>query len=103
MLFPQFLSSFIIACSAFAGLLFAVLTYVEKEYHSKRLTYSIIISILFITLTNLLIVISFYQSEPSMGSIFLYPLFTYFIGMIVFMYGGIYLIYGKYAKTINKS
>ncbi|MFA4935468.1 MAG: hypothetical protein WC568_06495, partial [Candidatus Methanoperedens sp.] len=82
-------------------LLFAVLTYVEKEYRSKWLVGFLVSSILLITVTNVLIVIAFYQSEPSMGSNFIYPLFTYILGMIVFMLGGFYLLLGKYAKTIK--
>lgn len=103
MTFPPFLSSLIIACSTFAALLFAVLIYVEKEYRSKWLIGSIVFSILLITLTNVLIVISVYQSEPSMESIFIYPLITYILGMIAFMLSGFYLILGLYAKTIKPS
>lgn len=101
MAFPPFLSSLIIACSTFASLLYLVLTYVEKEYHKKWLTYLVIISIFLITSTNVLIVLSFYQSEPSMDSSYIFPLVTYILGMLIFMLSGIYLIYGKYAKTVK--
>lgn len=101
MVFPSFLSSLIIACSTFASLLFLVLTYVEKEYQAKWLTYLIIISIFFITSTNVLIVRSFYLSEPSMDSNYIYPLVTYTVGMLAFIIGGFYLILGKYAKVIK--
>ena len=98
--FPAFLSSLVIASSTFVVLLFAVLTFVEKEYKSTWVVNLIIISIIFITLTNVLTVIAFYQSNPSMDSEVVYPLITYILGMIAFVLSGLYLILGKHAKTI---
>lgn len=101
MTFPQFFSSLIIACSTFSVLLFGVLTYADKEYCSKWLNGFLILSIFFITLTNISLVITFYQSEIIVGSDYAYPLFTYILGMIMFTLGGIYLILGRYAKIFD--
>ena len=98
--FPNFLSSLIIACSTFVGILFAAMAFIEKSSKSRWLNYFLISSILLLTITNILIIIAFYQSEPSMEVKYIYPLFTYIIGMIIFVLSGFYLLIGKYAKVI---
>jgi hypothetical protein len=98
--FPAFLSSLIIACSTFIGILFAAITFIEKSSDAKNLIRIIIGSIILLTSTNILIIIAFYQSEPTMDSNYVYPLVTYIFGMIVFVFSGIYILIGKYAKVI---
>ena len=101
MAFPNFLSSLIIASTAFIVLLFAVLTFLEKEYKSTLSGIFIICSIFLMTLNNILIVIAFYQSEPSMEFKYSLPLIFYILGMVAFILGGFYLMVGRYAKTIK--
>ncbi len=98
--FPTFLSSLIIACSTFIGILFAAITFIEKSAKSKWLINFIMISIILLTLTNILIVIAFFQSETIMEPKYVYPLIPYILGMIVFVLSGYYILLWKYAKAI---
>jgi len=95
MTLPAFFSSLIIANSAFAGLLFAVLTFLKKEYKAKPVICLLTISIILLILTNILIVCAFYQSDPSIDKNFIYPLIPYILGMVIFMLSGIYFILGR--------
>jgi len=76
------------------------MTFIEKSSKSKYLNYFLIGSILLLTTTNILIIIAFYQSEPSMEVKYIYPLVTYIIGLIIFVLSGFYILLGKYAKVI---
>lgn len=100
MAFPSFFSSLIIASSTFIVLLFGVLNFVvENKYKSKWVTILLMISITFISFTNILTIIAFYQLEPITNPKAVYPLFTYILGIIAFLLGGFCLVLEKYAEV----
>ncbi len=93
----------IISSSAFISLLFGILIYINENYKSKLIIFLIITSIILMSLSNIFIIIAFYQSDTLIqtNNCYCIPLITYVLGMIFFIFSGIYLFYGKYAKTIS--
>ena len=102
MTFPPFFSGMLISSSALISLLFAILTFMSKEYKSKTTVILLGISIILISLSNIYIIFAFYHSDILIQTDPKYftPLIIYIIGIVFFIFSGIYFVYGKYAKTI---
>ncbi|VVB93190.1 Uncharacterised protein [uncultured archaeon] len=96
--FPSFLSSLVIASSATGSLLFIILSYVHKEYNSRKIDILMFGSLFFTILTNALLIIAFYQMSYLSNDLTyqIYPLLSYFIAMLFILIAAIYVIISKF-------
>lgn len=97
--FPSFLSSLVIASSATAALLFAILTYVHQNYKSRTLELILFGSLLGTVFTNALLIIAFYQASE-LSDVLMYPLLSYLFAMFLLIVASFYVFFSKVAKII---
>lgn len=98
---PSFLSSLIIASSATAAFLFAILTYIHQNYKSTTLELILFGSLLCTIFTNGLLIIAFYQASD-LPNVLIYPLGTYLLAMFLLIVASFYVFFNKVGKVIEK-
>lgn len=99
MTFPAFLSSLIIASSATATLLFAILTYVHRNYNDKLLELIIFLSFICTITTNAFILIGFYKTSDLEADL-INPVISYLVAMLLLTIAAIYIFYIRIANLL---
>lgn len=99
--FPSFLSSLIIASSATGTLIYYLLLHSHEKFKSLLLDILLFVSFVLTIATNALIIIAFYQVtfHDKLGDEVIYPLITYFFGMVLIILSGVYVILSEIAQT----